>query len=93
MDAIAEQGVLNAEEIAEARESMQIYRRSEAEGVGAFGPDGKLVDAAHMRHAENVLYRASIRTESDRPMADRIQKPRLNSASITRQQLHSGRLN
>jgi citrate lyase subunit beta/citryl-CoA lyase len=28
--------------------------------VGAIGRDGKLVDAAHMRLAENVLYKASL---------------------------------
>jgi citrate lyase subunit beta/citryl-CoA lyase len=47
-------------EVAEAREAIEIYRRSEAEGVGAIGRDGKLVDAAHMRLAENVLYKASL---------------------------------
>lgn len=47
-------------EIAEARESMEIYRASEADGIGAIGRDGKLVDAAHMRLAENVLYKASL---------------------------------
>ena len=50
-----------AEEIEEARELMVIYRKSEAEGIGAIGRDGKLVDAAHMRHAENVLYKAGLR--------------------------------
>jgi citrate lyase subunit beta / citryl-CoA lyase len=49
-----------AAEIEEARESMETYRKSEAEGVGAIGRDGKLVDAAHMRLAENVLYKASL---------------------------------
>jgi citrate lyase subunit beta/citryl-CoA lyase len=48
------------EEVAEARQSIEIYRRSEAEGVGAIGRDGKLVDAAHMRLAENTLYKASL---------------------------------
>jgi citrate lyase subunit beta / citryl-CoA lyase len=28
--------------------------------VGAIGRDGKLVDAAHMRLAANVLYKASL---------------------------------
>lgn len=46
------------DEITEARESVEIYRRSEAEGVGAIGRDGRLVDAAMMRHAENILARA-----------------------------------
>ena len=49
-----------AKEIEEARESLAIYRSSEAEGVGAIGRDGKLVDAAHMRLANNVLYKASL---------------------------------
>ena len=52
-----------AQEIEEARQSMEIYRKSEAEGVGAIGRDGKLVDAAHMRLAENVLYKASLAEE------------------------------
>jgi citrate lyase subunit beta/citryl-CoA lyase len=47
-------------EVEEAREAIEIYRASEAEGVGAIGRDGKLVDAAHMRHAANVLYKASL---------------------------------
>ncbi|MGO8860184.1 MAG: HpcH/HpaI aldolase/citrate lyase family protein [Acidimicrobiales bacterium] len=47
-------------EIEEARQSMETYRRSEAEGVGAIGREGKLVDAAHMRLAANVLYKASL---------------------------------
>lgn len=48
------------DEIADAREAMEIYRRSEAEGVGAIGRDGRLVDAAHMRLAANVLHKASL---------------------------------
>jgi len=47
-------------EVAEAREAMEVYRASEADGVGAIGRDGKLVDAAHMRLAENTLYKASL---------------------------------
>jgi citrate lyase subunit beta/citryl-CoA lyase len=46
-----------AEELEEARAIMADYRRAEAEGVGAVGRGGKLVDAALMRHAENVLRR------------------------------------
>lgn len=49
-----------ADEVAEAREAIEVYRRSEADGIGAIGRDGKLVDAAHMRLAENVLYKASL---------------------------------
>jgi citrate lyase subunit beta/citryl-CoA lyase len=48
------------DEIAEAEEAMRIYRSSEADGVGAIGRDGKLVDAAHMRLAANTLYKASL---------------------------------
>ena len=33
---------------------------SEAEGVGAIGRDGRLVDAAHMRLAENTLHKAEL---------------------------------
>jgi citrate lyase subunit beta/citryl-CoA lyase len=47
-------------EIADARASIEVYRRSEADGVGAIGRDGKLVDAAHMRLAENTLHKAEV---------------------------------
>jgi citrate lyase subunit beta/citryl-CoA lyase len=47
-----------ADEIAEAHAIIADYRQAEAEGVGAIGRDGRLVDAALMRHAENVLRRA-----------------------------------
>ena len=47
-----------AEELEEARAIIAGYRRAEAEGIGAVGRGGKLVDAALMRHAENVLRRA-----------------------------------
>jgi len=55
-----------AEEIADAEQAIEIYRKSEAEGVGAIGRDGKLVDAAHMRLARNVLYKASL-VATERP--------------------------
>jgi citrate lyase subunit beta / citryl-CoA lyase len=55
-------------EIADATESIEIYRASEAEGTGAIGRDGRLVDAAHMRLAENVLHKAALaRAEGVRP--------------------------
>jgi citrate lyase subunit beta / citryl-CoA lyase len=54
-----------AEEVEAAREAIEVYRRSEAEGVGAIGRDGTLVDAAHMRLAENTLYKASLGAEGD----------------------------
>jgi citrate lyase subunit beta / citryl-CoA lyase len=44
-------------EVAEARHIVADYRSAEAEGLGAIGRGGKLVDAALMRHAENVLRR------------------------------------
>ncbi|HET9609428.1 MAG TPA: CoA ester lyase [Acidimicrobiales bacterium] len=47
-------------EVADAREAIEVYRRSEAEGVGAIGRDGRLVDAAHMRLAENTLLKAEL---------------------------------
>ena len=49
-----------AEEIEDARRSMESYREAEAGGVGAIGRDGKLVDAAHMRLAANTLHKASL---------------------------------
>ncbi len=48
------------DEVEDARGAMAAYRASEAEGVGAIGRDGKLVDAAHMRLAENTLHKAAI---------------------------------
>jgi citrate lyase subunit beta / citryl-CoA lyase len=50
-------------EIADARASIETYRRSEAEGVGAIGRDGRLVDAAHMRLAENTLHKAALASD------------------------------
>jgi citrate lyase subunit beta/citryl-CoA lyase len=47
-------------EVAEAQEAMEAYRRAEAEGVGAIGRDGRLVDAAHMRLAANTLHKAAL---------------------------------
>lgn len=47
-------------EIAEARATAATYRESETSGTGAIGYDGKLVDAAHMRHASTVLRRAAL---------------------------------
>jgi citrate lyase subunit beta/citryl-CoA lyase len=48
------------EEIEEAKEAIEIYRAAEAEGTGAIGRDGRLVDAAHMRLAANTLHKASL---------------------------------
>ncbi|MDT3444025.1 MULTISPECIES: CoA ester lyase [unclassified Pseudofrankia] len=49
-----------AAQITEARDSIEVYRASERDGVGAIGRDGRLVDAAHMRLAANVLHRAAL---------------------------------
>jgi citrate lyase subunit beta / citryl-CoA lyase len=46
------------EEVADAEAAIEAYRRAEADGVGAIGRDGRLVDAAHMRLAANILHRA-----------------------------------
>jgi citrate lyase subunit beta/citryl-CoA lyase len=45
-------------EVDAARDSIDVYRKAEADGIGAIGRDGQLVDAAHMRTAENVLRKA-----------------------------------
>jgi citrate lyase subunit beta/citryl-CoA lyase len=49
-----------AAEVAEAEAAIETYRSAEAGGVGAIGQDGRLVDAAHMRLAANVLQRAAL---------------------------------
>jgi citrate lyase subunit beta/citryl-CoA lyase len=46
------------DEVAAAQQAIDDYRAAEAGGTGAIGRDGKLVDAAHMRLAANVLHRA-----------------------------------
>jgi len=48
-----------ATEVADARAVIADYGRAESDGLGAVGRDGKLVDAAFMRHAANVLRRAA----------------------------------
>jgi citrate lyase subunit beta / citryl-CoA lyase len=48
------------EEVDDARRAVDEYRTAEAGGVGAIGRDGRLVDAAHMRHAATVLERAAL---------------------------------
>ena len=48
------------DEVADAHGAIEDYRASEADGVGAIGRDGRLVDAAHMRLAENVLHKAAL---------------------------------
>jgi citrate lyase subunit beta/citryl-CoA lyase len=49
-----------ADEVDEARNAIEVYEKAESEGVGAIGRDGKLVDAAHMRLARNVLHKAAL---------------------------------
>ncbi len=48
------------DEIREAEESIRTYRAAEADGVGAIGKEGRLVDAAHMRLAANTLHKAAL---------------------------------
>jgi citrate lyase subunit beta/citryl-CoA lyase len=48
------------EEIAHARRLVATYREAEAGGLGATGLDGMLVDAAHLRLAENITSRAEL---------------------------------
>jgi citrate lyase subunit beta / citryl-CoA lyase len=55
------------EEVEEARATMDAYRRAEADGVGAIGRDGRLVDAAHVRLAANVLHKAALAADEVGP--------------------------
>jgi citrate lyase subunit beta/citryl-CoA lyase len=48
------------EEVEAARRSVEEYRAAEAKGIGAIGADGRLVDAAHMRLAANILHKADL---------------------------------
>ncbi|BBZ01796.1 malyl-CoA lyase [Mycolicibacterium chitae] len=48
------------EEIALAQRNIEAYRAAEAAGRGATGVDGVLVDAAHVKKAEEVLARAAL---------------------------------
>jgi citrate lyase subunit beta / citryl-CoA lyase len=50
-------------EVDDAREAIAAYRRAEADGVGAIGRDGRLVDAAHMRLAANTLHKAALASD------------------------------
>ncbi len=49
-----------AEEIALAQRNMAAYREAEAQGRGAVGVEGVLVDAAHVKKAQEVLARAAV---------------------------------
>lgn len=57
-------------EVEAARASIEAYRRSERDGVGAIGRDGRLVDAAHMRLAENTLHKAWLASGAPPPTDD-----------------------
>ncbi len=48
------------DEIAHARNLVDGYRAAQTGGVGALGQDGQLVDAGHLRLAENVLAKAEL---------------------------------
>jgi citrate lyase subunit beta/citryl-CoA lyase len=48
------------DEIAHARKVVAAYREAEATGRGATGLDGMLVDAAHLRLADNITHRAEL---------------------------------
>jgi citrate lyase subunit beta/citryl-CoA lyase len=60
-----------AEEVDAARRSIEEYRAAEAQGVGAIGSDGRLVDAAHMRLANNVLHKAELANQTRPSRQDR----------------------
>jgi len=49
-----------ADEIARAEANVAAYREAEAKGRGAVGVNGVLVDAAHVRQAEQTLARAAL---------------------------------
>ncbi|WP_024442162.1 MULTISPECIES: CoA ester lyase [unclassified Mycobacterium] len=49
-----------AQEIALAERNMAAYREGEAKGLGAVGVDGVLVDAAHVKMAQNTLARVAL---------------------------------
>jgi citrate lyase subunit beta/citryl-CoA lyase len=51
-----------ADEIHWAYRTRNAYRAAEAAGTGAIGMGETLVDAAHMRHVENILNRAGLTT-------------------------------
>lgn len=61
------------EEIQAAKEAVEAYRAAEAGGVGAIGRDGKLVDAAHMRHAANILDKAALAGGHPHSGSDRLE--------------------
>jgi citrate lyase subunit beta / citryl-CoA lyase len=52
-----------SDEVAAALQAVEVYREAEADGTGAIGRDGKLIDAAHMRLAANTLHKAALAGE------------------------------
>jgi citrate lyase subunit beta/citryl-CoA lyase len=52
-----------AEEIALAERNLAAYREGEANGLGAVGVNGVLVDAAHVKMAQNTLARVALINE------------------------------
>ena len=50
----------SADEIARAERNVAAYRDAEAKGRGAVGVNGVLVDAAHVKMAEQTLARAAL---------------------------------
>jgi crotonobetainyl-CoA:carnitine CoA-transferase CaiB-like acyl-CoA transferase len=50
----------SADEIASATRARDAYREAEARGTGPIALNGKLVDAAHMRHVATILSRAGL---------------------------------
>lgn len=53
-------------DIDRARTLLDVYAAAQSQGVGAIGVDGGLVDAAHLRHAANVLDRVDAPSASPR---------------------------
>jgi citrate lyase subunit beta/citryl-CoA lyase len=53
-----------ADEIARAERNVAAYREAEAKGRGAVGVEGVLVDAAHVKMAEETLARAALISRS-----------------------------
>ncbi|MBW0017830.1 MAG: CoA ester lyase [Mycobacterium sp.] len=63
-----------ADEIARAEANLAAYREAETKGRGAVGVNGVLVDAAHVKQAEQVLARAALINGSRVDSASRVKK-------------------
>jgi citrate lyase subunit beta/citryl-CoA lyase len=55
----------SAAEIAWAKETRARYGEASDSGRGAISVDGQLVDAAHLRHVENILHKAALASGVD----------------------------